>query len=303
MEEVNKNLEEIVDWLKSVPHADTFKSNREFLQFIVQLMNYTLYVLRVGIAVVPNYHIPENGYLKQKAIVVGLMTRLTKLYEGFLTHVSKNQAELAGIFVRLIYETEVKVDYFLRSKQKRKTRRNYILISYRAEKEILKILDDVSKNRELIPIEKRMKERITQLLKQDRISMADLEQNKNWELDGKNFRELLRFLNRDSEYAFGFGSASTFVHGNWHEINTYHLIKEGRYYFPKLSYKSVDPRVACPITILCLDRLEKFMRWNKTDYDDYLGKILVGLHGFAAEIDKAHENWLNTRKSHLNRKK
>jgi hypothetical protein len=77
------------------------------------VMSRSLYLLRVGACLAPDAITAERGYSKHKAIIIGHIIRLTKLYDGFCLHVSKRQLELAGVFLRLIYETEIRLSYFI----------------------------------------------------------------------------------------------------------------------------------------------------------------------------------------------
>ena len=72
------------------------------MEFTVKLMNYCLYLLRVGVSLAPSNLSAKRGYTKHKAIIIGHMVRLTKLYEGLLIHVSNRQLELASIFTHYI---------------------------------------------------------------------------------------------------------------------------------------------------------------------------------------------------------
>ncbi len=226
-------------------------------------MDNTLTIFLYLLGLNPNNDTNFKGYSKHRAIIVGHMVRMSKLYEGFLMHTEKHQYELAGIFIRLIYETDVRIDYFFDSNHKRKTFRNFILISYRAIKAQLKEFINLSQSRSLTAQEKRMRKNMMKLLKSDGITRVELLNNTNWELDRKDFASLLRHLNREDEYASIFGHSSTFVHGNWHDINSFHLTKDGKYYLPKLQYTNVDLRIATFITYICLNRLLAYVKWNQ----------------------------------------
>ena len=79
--------------------------------------------------------------------------------------------------------------------------------------------------------------------------------NRIWDVDGKNFRQMLNDLGMGMGYSYIFGSGSHSVHGDWYEIDIHHIEKTGRYYMPKLEYDDPDPRTACTLTTVCLDAL------------------------------------------------
>ena len=292
MEKILDNLAKINDWIDKAPDPATFQTNDDFMGFIVELMNSCLYVLKVSAALAPSSSIAHNGFSKFTAIVVGHLVRLTKLYEGFLIHVSKGQSELALIFFRLIYETSVRMNYLIKSKSKRKTLHSFILTSYRPEKEILEDLYEKAAKRPLINIEKRMIRKIEARMRKDRISTQELMNNKIWNLDGKNARELLKAVGNEKQYAYAFANGSHFVHGDWFEIDIYHADNKGRFYTPKLNFTTPDPRVACPINTLCLDTLIEYLRWRKSDPDKVVLPIVQRLLELNRLVDSAHESTL-----------
>jgi hypothetical protein len=289
---VLNNLTEIERWMANAPNPATFRSNDDFMGFTVELMSRALYLLRVGVSLAPSSEIAERGYTKHRAIAIGHMVRITKLYEGLLIHVSKRQLELATIFTRLIFEAAVRLEYLITSKKKRASFRSFILSSYKPEKEVLEDLNQKAKTRPLIQIEKRMRRKMKSRLTADQISMKELMTNKNWRLDGKDFRRILNDIGQGGIYAYGFGSSSHFVHGDWYDISIHQIKKEGRYYHPDLEFDDPDPRIACSVTTICLGTLLKFLKWNRSDPDNYVRPIITKLMNLNRAVDAAHENSL-----------
>ena len=115
---------------------------------------------------------------------------------------------------------------------------------------------------------------------------------KNWNLDGKSFRAIMGAFNLDSMYSYGFGSASHHVHGDWRDIEYYHLKRDGRYYTPELFFTEPDPRSACPVTHTCLDSLLKYLKWNKSDPDRVISSLTEKLIALNLALDEAHESTL-----------
>jgi hypothetical protein len=291
-EKVFDNFAEIERWIGDAPNPATFRSNDDFMAFTVELMNRALYLLRVGVSLAPSREVAERGYTKRKAIAIGHLVRITKLYEGLLIHVSKRQLELATIFTRLIFEAAVRLEYLMASKNKRASFRSFILTSYKPEKEALEDLGQKAKTRPLVQIEKRMRRKIKSRLTKDRISLNELLNNKNWRLDGKDFRRILNDVGLGAIYAYGFGSASHFVHGDWYDISIHQIKKNGSYYLPDLDFDDPDPRIACSDTTICLRTLLNFLKWNRSDPDNYVRPIIAKLIELNRAIDAAHENSL-----------
>jgi hypothetical protein len=289
-ENLLNNLAEIEHWIDAAPDPMSFSTNDDFMSFTVELMNRALYLLRVGVSLAPSQEVAERGYTKHRAIVVGHMVRITKLYEGLLIHVAKRQLELAAIFTRLIFEAAVRLEYLIKSKNKSASFRSFIFTSYKPEKEILEDLNDKASSRPLIQIEKRMRRKVKSRLKKDRIPINQLINNRNWRLDGKDFRRMLTDIGRGDIYAYVFGSSSHTVHGDWYDISLHQIKKQGRYYLPDLSFDDPDPRIACSDTAICLGTSYGFLKWNRSDPDNYVSPIIVKLAKLNRAVDTAHES-------------
>lgn len=293
MEKIIENLAIINEWVDKSPDPETFQKNDEFMELIVESMNYTLYLLKVSVALASNSRSANSGFSKNTAIVVGHLVRITKLYEGLLVHITRKELELAVIFFRLIYESALRMNYLIRSKTKRKTFHSFVLMSYRPEKDILKDLHEKESNRPLIKIEKRMIRKIQNRLKNDGIDEQELMGNKVWDVDGKNMKAMLESMKLEKQYAYAFANGSHFVHGDWYEIDLHHTQKNGRFYFPKLNYDVPDPRLACAVTTLCLGILPNYLKWRKSDPDNVVIPIIQKVLELNQKIDSAHEKTLS----------
>lgn len=281
------NLSQIEKHIDEFPSPATFRSNNEFMEHSVKLMNYCLYLLKTGAAIIPEKVHKRRGYTKRQAIIVGHIVRIAKLYEGLLIHTSQGHLDLAVIFTRLIFETSIKTQYLMNAKAS--SFHSFVRTSYKPEKNILEDLAQKAKRRPLINIEKRMRRKIKSRLKRDKISIKSLSATRNWNLDGKDFRRLLKDVGAEEAYFYSFGNGSHFVHGDWSDIYLNHLEKDGNYYSPKLEFNTPDPRIACPITLVCLMTLHNFIKWNKSDPDKYVLPIIKKLGKLVRLIDNAHE--------------
>lgn len=154
------------------------------------------------------------------------------------------------------------------------------------------MLEDLRKKsalRQLTPIEKRMATSVRRSLKEDRISLKELMANKRWDLDGKNFRQILSDLGLGSVYAYGFGVGSHWVHGDWFDIKRHHLEKIDGKYLPRLESGISEPRGICPATILCLSCLIDFIKWNRSDPNRFVVPIIQKVLETTRRLDAAHE--------------
>ncbi|MGR3219283.1 MAG: DUF5677 domain-containing protein [Candidatus Anammoxibacter sp.] len=289
MNSLFKKLGELHQWIDNVPHPSKFSSETEALQFFMEIMGKSLFLLRAGVATASTDKKAELGLVKRQAVIAGHMVRITKLYDGFYLHCANRQLELAGIMVRLLFETDIRILYLIKVNTQSSIR-SYILTSYRSEKESLKDLNAKAKKRPLIPIEKRIRNAIRKELRNDGIGINELLSNRNWKVDGKDVRGMLKALDREEDYSYGFGSASRWIHGGWLELKKYHLNKNGRYYQPRLEYGDPDFRLVASMTYMCFDTLEKYLIWNKSDPDEVLREIIEKFLFVVAAYDDYDEN-------------
>ena len=292
IDKIMETLSDIEAWVDYNSPPPVFKTNTAYMKFAVEIMNRCLYLLKLGVRASRDAETARRGYTKHRAIIVGHMVRLAKLYEGVLIHICSHHQELAHIFFRLIFETTIRMEYLITSKDKRESCQSFIFTSYRPEKDMLQDLKSKAKQQPPSPIEKRMRKSITSWLQGDKITQKRLFKNKNWNLDNKNFRDIMKVFDLDSMYSYLFGAASHQVHGDWLDIAYYHLQQDGRYYTPELSFTTPDPRSTCPITHTCLDSLLKYLKWNKSDPDNTIKSIVEKLIALNFALDEAHEDSL-----------
>lgn len=293
MDPITRNLSEIARWVSAAPKPSAFAAETDFMQFLTEAMGRALYLLRTGVALVPNDEISTNGYIKRRAVVVGHMVRLTKLFDGLYLHIANRQLELAGVMLRLIFETEIRLNYLI-TKASPKSYRSYILASYRAERENLMDLDAKAKTRRLVPIEIRMRTSILKHLRRDGISRKQLLRNRIWDIDGKNVRELMRDLGRHEFYSYSFGSSSRWIHGSWQELYHYHLQKVGSRFVPRLEFGDPDTRSAAPPTIICLDTLLAYLNWSRGDPGGSVRRLIAEFRDMLIRLDQEHEHRMST---------
>ena len=105
MDKIIQKLTNMEAWIDFhlFPPAE-FKTKPEHMRFAAEVMNRCLYLLRIGVASAPDAKTADTGYAKSKAIIVGYMVQLTKLYEGALIQICGTQPELTRLFFPPILE-------------------------------------------------------------------------------------------------------------------------------------------------------------------------------------------------------
>ena len=116
MDKITQKLKNIEVWVDfNLPLPSEFKTNAESINFVVEVMNRCLYLLRVGVASAPDAKTAKTGYAKPEAVIVGYMVQLTKLYEGALIQFCGAQSELTRIFFSLILEVARNIEHLILS--------------------------------------------------------------------------------------------------------------------------------------------------------------------------------------------
>ena len=291
MESMIKNLANMKVWIDfSFPPPSEFKTKAESMRFVAEVMNRCLYLLKVGTASASNAKTAKTGYTKPKAIIVGHMVQLTKLYEGALIHICGPQPELTRIFFRPILEVAINMKHLIKSRGQSDS--SIGLASYPSELEMFRVLKNKAKERALTPIEHRINGLILSQLGKDGISQTELACNDQEDIDEKNSPEFCEnsSYNDDSLYIYLFQKETDWVHRGWHDLRSYHLTQTGDYYVPDLGFDDPQPRLGCQLTQVCLETLTIYLRWNQSDPDNELTSIIRKLLKLNAALDAAHES-------------
>jgi len=285
MEEIIKEVQRIKQWIidnKTLP--DFKKNNNEYMKFAVESSNNVRYLMFVAAGMISE---GKDGYNREDAVIVGLFVRLCKLYDTLCWHAAENHAEIVQIFVRLIFESSINLEYLMTNGKK--SIENFIFISYKATKENYEDLIKKKEGRELTGIEKRILAKIERQLQEDEVDIEKLCTNKNWRVDGKSFKNILKELNFEGAYSYIFGNGSSYVHGDWKDLKANHLDYKQEQYYPRLEHDRVDPRYLCPASVICLDALVEFLKWNKSDADNFVISTAIGMNSLIRNFDAQHE--------------
>lgn len=292
MEKIIKNLANMKVWVDfSLSPPSEFKTKAESMRFVTEVMNRCLYLLRVGAASAPDAETAKTGYTKSKAIIVGYMAQLAKLYEGALIHICGPQPELTRIFFRPILEVAINMKHLIQSRGQ--VCRSVSPMSCPSELEMLCMLENKVKERAFTPIEHRINELILSQLEKDGSSREELTCSNQENIEEKNVLPSCENSNyNDALYMYLFQKETDWVHRGWHDLRSYHLTQTGDYYVPDLGFDEPQPRLGCQLTQVCLEALTVYLRWNQSDPDNELTSIIRKLLKLNAALDAAHENFL-----------
>lgn len=279
-----KKLSDYFDNYQSVSlnHFSETELNRFIIEFSIDLGQ----LIDILSSIINTKKYP-NYYSLNDSTVVGLLTRIVKLFQESVYFYEKNKTEIFAQFTRTIYESFIIAKYLMQNGENSQS--NFRLISYHSRYENYKKLNELPDRHH--PIIQRQLKKLDSKLKLDGFTIDDLHiENKkknSWKLDGKSFWKIHKEVDNEELYSFVYGSGSDFVHGSWQEIMDFHLTKKGKGYFGYLNYEKCDCRLIVPLNTIIFEIFNSYLLWNDTLTEE----ISVGFKEMRALNLKVYEIW------------
>ncbi|MGD9200719.1 MAG: hypothetical protein PVI26_04075, partial [Chitinispirillia bacterium] len=121
-------------------------------------------------------------------------------------------------------------------------------------------------------------EKIISQINKDGISEEDLINNRNWRLDGKTFRDILKEVyDQPILYSTIFSAFSDAIHGQWKDIRGNNLRKKKDKYLPYLDYYPTDQRWLNWPSLITLDICRCYLEFNSMSPKEIFLPILNSL--------------------------
>lgn len=303
MDELVHDIYQIGEWADSCyKRADLLEYNT-LMNLGIEAGNHIrkLSILCTGMVTPDEADIIHKGFPLHEAVIVGHLVRIYKIFDQLVYQVAENKGEIASIFARLLFETYAHMKYFIiRGKD---SIDSYIKCSFKAAVKHYQFIKAFEKERELSGIEKRIIRKIENRARLVNLNIEDLIANKNWKVDGKNFSDILLYLEQNDMdefkwsmgYSFLFANGSSFVHGTWYDVQVNHLEENNGRFLPKYSYDAVDPRYILPSSLIPVNACRDFLRWRNTDPDEFVLGVLKKLYDLLVYLDEMDEIRLDKR--------
>jgi hypothetical protein len=297
MEDIINELTELEKWIESCYKRSNLHEFNPLMTVSIEIANHIreLSVLTIGTLTEDEFENAKEGFDLSKAVIIGHLVRIYKLYDQLSFFVANNKGEISSIFSRLLFETFVSLKYLIIKGES--SINNYIKVSFKSTIKQYAYIKELESQRELIDIEKRIIRKVDNRLTNVGLNANELINNKDWRLDGLTFRGIIEFLKKNDDskfnwnlaYNFIFGNMSSSVHGTWYDIEIHHLENKNGEYFPKYSYTKVDPRYILTDSFMPIESCIAFLNWRKTDPDNYIKNVLFKIRdllGFLNEMDE-----------------
>jgi hypothetical protein len=159
----------------------------------------------------------------------------------------------------------------------------------RQEKELLEIVKrNVANKDEAEHIEERMMSSIKKSFRNSDFEEDQINNSTKW--DGKVKSRIKEIIDPDF-YVLIYGNASHAIHGNWQDLITYHLTKDGDGFLPDTDWTYPTLQILTATTILSCDLLHNYVEevLPSDDKKNELLKLTEEILDRVFKLDKAHE--------------
>lgn len=194
---------------------------------------------------------PSSPFDRNRAIVRGLIVRLTKLMRLTVRELSSGEAFQQLSISRDIIETIATLLYLLGDEGAGERFDQYVMNSLVAERKLLQDIQRNIKRRdgEVLPIEERMKRSIAKTAK-----AADIDDVSKLPARSKigfpTAEARVRLLGPNAYASYRMGSVET--HGDWNDLFRNHLSYDGKEFSPNLDSLHIRPQVPLMLVILSM---------------------------------------------------
>ena len=210
-----------------------------------------------------------NGYTRNEATIVGLMTKISKDFKRVHNAFCDDDSEVSAVFDRMLIESGTRLRHLIQSDESERT--NFRKSSYRSRVGAMVEMETFTPPPQMLNSKTRLKESILSKLKDDGFVYDELKtmNSSDWSKLNKDFRALQKDFDKRNVYSLTYGISSDKIHGSWQELIEHHLKEKDGFLIPEYSMFPVDPRFISPIANLCLDFLVEYLKWTEADVEAF----------------------------------
>jgi Family of unknown function (DUF5677) len=184
---------------------------------------------------------------RDAAILGALLVRCMKLTHGLLQTASDRRMELLNLFIRPLIESAVNLRFLLELGNP-DVFQDFVVYSFRADRQLReRIRTHITEaGGTATPIQARILDSIDRSLKRSGVGQDDRPTGA-WP---QRIFDRFDQLGLNDEYLFQFSVQSHYVHGNWHELLSYHLRKHEGGFLLDTSWGDVRPQPLLAATLV-----------------------------------------------------
>jgi len=230
-----------------LPNPESGRSSVEdYLSNLVAAGNRVKFLLNVTSSLVPARKIDKLP----QGIVLGHITRLTKLYDSYLLLVSENQSEASMLIARAIVETSINLKYLVENITDDLCDK-FVKSSLSYDKKLWDFLSVKIGSREPEEFEKRLQATIKNSFSNSKYKLEDIDfsRDRKWSSDLLSLSKIVGLVDA---YETMYRILSRAEHGAWQHLEFYNLKENTDYYSPELSAYRPDPQIILGTNTMCL---------------------------------------------------
>lgn len=260
------------------------ESDNDFLQDLVNAGNELCYTLAVCAAQVLSPKLEP----RHQAVLMGVMSRLYKLYDTFQMLTCEQRMEMSMIIGRSTTDTAIDVIYFS-GRREAELLDEFIRTSLATDKEIYELmLNDEADGRGDPIIRDRIKSSIESVFNDAGMTLDEIDSRK-WKRKHST-RKRSELCGIENLYLLIYKNLSRVTHSSWSEIVKYHLEMDGLSWSPNLNHAVPSPQLVGSLPILVAKAGIEYTE-SLTENTTLIGRFRELIDWFVAMAHK-HEAFL-----------
>jgi hypothetical protein len=267
-----------------------FTTEEEFSGLAIKLFKEITSIIIVVSSIYKSINGNSIPYLKEEAALIGNLVRYCKISKVYTEQLVKERSEICYILSRSLIETYINIKYFLKFNDKN-TLSHYIKNSLKIEKRLLdRIRGKISENGEYLHIEKRMIDSIQRTFAASGFNEDEISNSSKWEEKIK--KRLNEIISPDVYFIYEI--SSHFVHGNWQDLISHHLIAENEGFFPNPEWTYPSSKLIFPYIMLSCDLVKNYSEELLPDSESKMILIerIQNILNHAIRLDILHEQFM-----------
>jgi hypothetical protein len=267
-------------------------TEKSFSKIAFYLYKETTMVAVLASQFYESYNPDETISSRNQAISAGLVTRISKFMTSILALLcdKKEHGEVILALNRCITESAINLKFFC-EKANEKDFDDFIRSSLKPERDTrIYIKENIEKRGKELPIETRMINSIEDLFKVSGIE--NYEELKSIP-KRKDYKELLKSVDMESEYPLFQGISSHSIHGTWVDIIKHHLEIVESGFKPKIDPIVSDARLLCPINKIVLMSIKSYINKYFSNDNEIIQAFLSRIDDLIErndKVDSLHED-------------
>lgn len=227
------------------------------------------------------------------AVLMGLMVRMTKLFDTYLMLLCEHRMDMALILARCSYDTAIDLLYLCQKMDKSQIG-EFIDTSLATSKAIYEFMENDDRTGSGDPVtRKRIRNSIEDDFREAGRTLASI-QSKGWQRKVSTL-DRAKSVGLERMHVLLFRNLSRPVHGSWSELVKYHLTKDGEFWRPNLEHPIPSPQMMSSSPIVIARAASSYA--DKVANDKLMPSRLLTIEEWFKSMSYRHEEFLRDNNS------